>query len=71
MQRIQVQFTIKPDGTIEEKVISTGHGNSCTNATASVEQNLGEISDRTLTDDYLQATESESDYLKMLDDLTQ
>ncbi|MCT7992419.1 DUF2997 domain-containing protein [Laspinema olomoucense] len=71
MERIQVQFTIKPDGTIEEKVLSTGHGNSCTNATASVEQHLGQVDERTLTDDYLQAVDTESDYIQMFEDLTQ
>ncbi|MCT7958861.1 DUF2997 domain-containing protein [Laspinema palackyanum] len=71
MQRIQIQMTVKPDGTIEEKVISTGHGNSCTNVTSSLEQHLGQISDRQLTDDYLPSVNTESDYVQMFEDLTQ
>ncbi|MCT7977582.1 DUF2997 domain-containing protein [Laspinema olomoucense] len=71
MQRIQILMTIKPDGTVEEKVLSTGHGLNCVKASQDIEQHLGQVGDRQLTDDYLESLDSESDYVQMFEDLTQ
>jgi len=71
MQRIQIQFIVKPDGSIEEKVISTGHGSNCVKASQDIEQHLGKVAERTLTDDYLQVVDVESDYIQMFEDLTE
>ncbi|MCT7965116.1 DUF2997 domain-containing protein [Laspinema sp. D1] len=64
-------MTVKPDGTIEEQIISTGHSFNCVKTTTELEQSLGEVSDRQLTDDYLQSLDTESDYVQMFEDLTE
>ncbi|MCT7971249.1 DUF2997 domain-containing protein [Laspinema olomoucense] len=71
MQRIQIQMTVKPDGTIEEQILSTGHGSDCVKTTTELEQSLGEVSDRRLSVDYLQSVNTESDYVQMFEDLAE
>lgn len=71
MQRIQLLVTVKSDGTIEEKIISQGHGSNCVKTTTELEQSLGEVSDRQLTNDYLQSLDTESDYVQMFEDLAE
>lgn len=59
-QQQQIEFTIRPDGTVEEKVTGVG-GPACEDVTRSIEQALGEVRDREHTAEYYGATESAGD----------
>lgn len=56
-QRQQIEFTIRPDGTVEEKVTGVG-GPACEDVTRGIEQALGEVKDRQHTSEYYRSTES-------------
>ncbi|MBD2499847.1 DUF2997 domain-containing protein [Anabaena azotica] len=53
MQYRQVQITIAKDGTITEQVIN-GVGNSCTELTAGLENELGKVESQELLPEYYQ-----------------
>ena len=47
----EVEFVIKPDGTVEERVIGVS-GPDCEKVTEAIEQALGEVVKRERTSDY-------------------
>lgn len=59
-QRQEIEFIIRPDGTVEEKVTGVG-GPACEDVTRGIEQALGEIEQRERTADYYRTTERTSD----------
>ncbi|HLV43463.1 MAG TPA: DUF2997 domain-containing protein [Aggregatilineales bacterium] len=59
-QRQEIEFVIRPDGTVEEKVTGVG-GPACEDVTRGIEQALGEIQHRERTAEYYRTTESASD----------
>jgi|CZCB01.1.fsa_nt_gi hypothetical protein len=59
-QRQQIEFTIRPDGTVEERVIGVG-GPACEDVTRGIEQALGEVQERERTSEYYRPTETTSD----------
>lgn len=59
-QRQQIEFTIRPDGTVEEKVTGVG-GPACEDVTRGIEQALGKVEDRERTSEYYRSTESAGD----------
>lgn len=58
--RQQIEFTIRPDGSVEEKVTGVG-GPACEEVTRGIEQALGEVQDRQHTSEYYHTTESTGD----------
>jgi hypothetical protein len=51
--RQQIEFIIKPDGSVEERVTGMT-GPDCVEQTAGIEQALGEVVEREHTSDYYQ-----------------
>jgi hypothetical protein len=49
--RQQIEFVIKPDGTVEERVTGVA-GPDCEKVTAAIESALGEVGKREHTSDY-------------------
>lgn len=47
----EIEFIIKPDGTVEEKVTGV-NGPDCEAITKDIEQALGKVTDRERTGDY-------------------
>lgn len=58
MSRERIEFTIHPDGTVEERTIGIA-GEACEQATAGVEAALGEIVHREATAERYQASVDE------------
>lgn len=52
MPKQRIIFTIRPDGTIEERVEGIP-GPACENLTMPIEENLGEVMERTYTAEYV------------------
>ncbi|MFN3926264.1 MAG: DUF2997 domain-containing protein [Pseudanabaenaceae cyanobacterium] len=50
----QIEYLIKPDGTIVERVIN-GDGISCVTKTAMIESELGQVEERELLPEYYEA----------------
>jgi len=50
----QIEFVIRPDGTVEEKV-SGAQGPGCEAMTQAIEKALGTVADRTRTADYYES----------------
>jgi hypothetical protein len=53
----EIEFVIKPDGTVEERVVGV-NGPDCEKITASIEDALGIVAKREKTTDYYNQTES-------------
>ncbi|MGF1505330.1 MAG: DUF2997 domain-containing protein [Chloroflexi bacterium] len=56
----EIEFVIKPDGTVEEKVIGVS-GPDCEKITADIEKALGEVIDRERTSDYFNGNSVSTD----------
>jgi hypothetical protein len=55
--RQQIEFIIKPDGSVEERVTGVA-GSSCEDITKAIEQALGEVTGREHTPDYYREQET-------------
>lgn len=53
----EIEFVIKPDGTVEERVIGVS-GPDCEKVTETIEQALGEVVKRERTSDYYNESQS-------------
>ena len=51
MSNQQIEFIIKPDGTVEEKVTGVS-GAACEEITAAIERELGDVTKRDRTGDF-------------------
>lgn len=61
MQYYRVEFVIKPDGSIIEKVMASGP--NCTAVTEKLEKALGEVRSQELLPEYNQSLEAEDKIL--------
>lgn len=60
--RTEIEFVIKPDGTVEEQVRGVA-GRECEDITRGIERALGEIAHRERTSEYYDETESAGDHV--------
>jgi hypothetical protein len=56
----EIEFVIRPDGSVEERVIGVS-GPDCIQMTESIEQALGEVAKREHTADYYNQSQTTSD----------
>jgi hypothetical protein len=56
----EIEFIIKPDGTVEEHVIGV-QGPECEQITADIERALGEVEKRERTSDYYRSKQGAGD----------
>jgi hypothetical protein len=56
-ERQEIEFIVKPDGTVEERVRGVS-GPDCEKLTAAIEQALGEVERRERTTEYFNTTSS-------------
>jgi hypothetical protein len=59
-KRQQIEFIIRPDGSLEERIIGV-EGSDCERITASIEQAIGDILSRERTQDFYSQTHNEDD----------
>jgi len=62
MKYFKVEFTINPDGTVEEKVIQGG-GKSCLEVTKQIEESLGGGRSTELLPEYHQGDDEPNNFL--------
>lgn len=55
----QIEFIIRPDGTVEEKV-SGVQGPGCEAVTQAIERALGKVADRTRTADFYESRKEQA-----------
>ena len=58
-ERQEIEFIIKPDGTVEERVRGV-NGPDCERLTAAIEQALGEVERREHTSEYYATTSTDT-----------
>ena len=61
----QIEYVIKPDGTVEERV-SGIDGPDCEKVTEAIEKALGEVVEREHTSDYYESGQSTGDTQSLL-----
>ena len=57
MPKQEIEFVIKPDGTVEERVMGVS-GPDCEKVTEAVEKALGDVTKRERTSDYYDQSQS-------------
>jgi hypothetical protein len=60
--KVEIEFIIKPDGTVEERVRGVA-GPECEDITRGIEEALGEVAEREHTSAYYDETESADDHV--------
>jgi hypothetical protein len=60
--KAEIEFIIKPDGTVEEQVRGVA-GPECEDITRGIERALGEVAEREHTSEYYDETESAGDHV--------
>ncbi len=59
----QIEFVIKPDGNVEERVSGVG-GPACEALTGGIERALGEVSDRERTTEFYDTSQDSGETVK-------
>lgn len=60
MAKQQIEFVIRPDGSVEERVVGVS-GPECIELTRGIEDALGEVAHRERTGEYFNVSESAGD----------